>query len=64
VSVARDYGFDIMAPQMAEIYVSSTTADALRRTYALEPSARANVVLHVVRRHGRSLRALRAPLPW
>lgn len=48
VSVAGDYSFDIQAPETVELYASPSTAAALRRTYALEPSARANVLLHVV----------------
>jgi hypothetical protein len=52
VSAASAYGFDIAAPRTAELYAPLDLAVKLTRTYALEPSARANVVLHVV------------PTPW
>lgn len=52
ISVAEAYGFDIAAPGTAELYVAAPMAARLTREYALEPSARANIVLHVV------------PLPW
>jgi excisionase family DNA binding protein len=48
VSVADAYNFDIAAPHTAEFYATSETATRLTRTYALEPNARANVVLHLV----------------
>lgn len=48
-SVAGEYGFDIVAPSTAEVYVTPKTAATLTRRYALEPSARANVVLHVIK---------------
>lgn len=47
-SVAREYGFDIVAPGTVELYVRSNSAASLTRHYALEPNARANVVLHVI----------------
>src|SRR5437763_1917105 len=48
VSVADVYRFDIAAPSTAELYATAQLATALARKYALEPSSRANVVLHVV----------------
>lgn len=47
-SVAGYYGFDIVTPGIVEIYANPKTAARLTRRYALEPSARANVVLHIV----------------
>jgi excisionase family DNA binding protein len=48
ISVADAYRFDIAASRTAELYATPQMAAKLTRTYALEPSARANVVLHVV----------------
>jgi excisionase family DNA binding protein len=48
VSVANAYSFDIAAPRTAELYATAQRAARLTRTYALEPSPRANVVLRVV----------------
>jgi len=48
VSVANAYRFDIAAPGTVEFYASAPVAGELTRRYALEPSARANVVMHVV----------------
>lgn len=48
VSVAAHYGLDITAPGVAELYASPQLAAGLQRKYHLEPSARANVVLHVI----------------
>jgi excisionase family DNA binding protein len=48
ISLADAYRFDITAPGTAELYATSQLAAKLTRTYALEPSSRANVVLHVV----------------
>jgi len=48
VSVADAYRFDIAAPGTVEFYAPSRLASQLTRKYALEPSSRANVVLHVV----------------
>jgi hypothetical protein len=48
IAVADAYRFDIAAPRTVEFYATSQVAAKLTRTYALEPSSRANVVLHVV----------------
>ena len=48
ISVADGYRFDIAAPRTVEFYATAQVAAKLTRTYALEPSSRANVVLHVV----------------
>jgi hypothetical protein len=48
VSVADDYRFDITAPGTIELYTAPDTAAALQRKYVLQPSARANVLLHVI----------------
>ena len=48
VSVAGAYRLDIQAPDTAEVYVRPEAVISLRRAYALEPSARANVLLHVI----------------
>jgi excisionase family DNA binding protein len=50
VSVADEYGIDIVAPNMVEAYVDEASLDRLRRRYWMEPStpASANVLLRVV----------------
>jgi hypothetical protein len=48
VSVADAYRFDVAAPRSVEFYATAQAAAQLSRTFALEPSARANVVVHVV----------------
>src|SRR5207247_5770451 len=48
VSAAQDHGLDIVAPEILEAYASHGRAQELIRRYVLEPSARPNVVLHVV----------------
>ncbi len=48
VSVADAYRFDIAAPGTMEFYAPAQLAAKLTRTYALEPSSRANVIMHVV----------------
>lgn len=48
ISVADGYGFDVAAPGTVELYATSRVATQLIRTYALEPTSRANVVLHIV----------------
>jgi hypothetical protein len=48
ISVADAYRFDIAGAPTAELYATSLAVAKLTRKHALEPSARANVVLHVV----------------
>lgn len=48
VSVASQYGIDIMPSDELEAYVYEARAQELIRQYMMEPSERPNVILHVV----------------
>lgn len=48
VSAARDHGLDIFDPDVLEAYVPAGRLPGLVKKYALAPSDRPNVILHVV----------------
>ncbi len=48
VSAAREYGIDLAAPGVIEIYVDRQRARELKKRYSLVPSGDPNVLMHVV----------------